>query len=304
MPKIRTKFILFFLISIFLLCLSSLNAIFYIEKLSQSTQKAASLEKASDDIMIYSGEFNNIISLYASSQPEKLETLRSEFNFSVSGFNNAIGILKANGKFKEEIRRIENIEESYKAISDKILENKDSQIKKENDFNAILENLKSRRHKMADEIALGSTDLKFDIANIGYKEKEFNFQYQDKSHSDEWLATISSAKRSLADEKSPKLLELMDDYSLLAEQDILKKNELIDLALNNQYNIAKLDNIFIENRIINSAILKEIRIEQGDIQKANGNYKLLSFIFILSLLAFGSILLVLSSRKITRSILD
>lgn len=304
MAKIRTKFILFFLISIFLLCLSSFNAIFYIEKLSQSTQKAASLEKASDDIMIYSGEFNNIISLYASSQPDKLEALRSEFNFSASGFNNAIGILKANGKFKEEIRRIENIEKSYKAISDKIMENKDSQIKIESDFNAILENLKSRRHEMADEIALESTDLKFDIANIGYKEKEFNFQYQDKSHSDEWLAAISSAKRSLADGNSAKLLELMDDYSLSAEQDILKKNELIDLELNNQYYIAKLDNIFIENRIINSAILKEIRIEESDIRKANGNYKLLSFIFIFSLLAFGSVLLVLSSRKITQSIID
>ncbi len=305
MTKLRNKFLLIFLTSAFFLLSSSIYIFYYIDKLNSTIIGPNNLKNAVDGILLHSNELNNIINRYSTSDIEKLEALRSEYAYSESYFQKTIELLNQKESFKSDASLIAKTQQQYKEIADKIIEIKNEQIEKERAFDATLSDLEEIRHKIINDSGDSANELRLEISNMDYFEKEFNFQYADKKHAEEWLSSINSAKNILMEingEKNKGLLSLVEKYRVLAEKDIAEKNYLIDLRLKSQYQIVKLDNVYMESKLINSKIIKEIDAELSNVLAENKINKEFLLGLMLFMFMLGITLLIKASGDVTKSI--
>ncbi len=302
MLKFKTKLLLFFLMNAFFLCISTGFAVVYIEKLSISIENISSLRKAAGDIAIHSEDFSKIAHSYGTVSPEKHDLLRSSIDFSISHFENAMDAIESDSNLQNYVLTIKSIRDQYLNIANKISSNRRSFSEQYMGYSETLSELKAIRYKLIELSASLSADARLPVVEAGYNEKEFNFQYEDSEHSDKWLASMKELLNVASKEGSEEFSNLANSYAKIAERSVAEKNSLIDLDLNYGYYLAKIDNISIENRIQNTKITSYIDQMIDKIQKNSVVFKFSSIIFIFLLLFFGSMAMIVYSRKITDSI--
>lgn len=303
MIKIRTKLFLFFLMNAIFLCVSTAFAISYIQKLSSSIESASSLRNATDDILIHSEDFLKIARSFLTVNPDKYDALKSEIDYALTHFDHSIFVMEKDGGIPDYVRNIKNIRDQYVELSENIISNRKSYSQQTIQHSDTLADLRESRHGLAEIAQDMSIETELMIVQLGYYEKEFNFQYEDKERADRWISSINQFKDSPSDHDED-FSRLLDSYSELATKCVIQKNALIDLEMNNGYYLTKIDNISIENRIQNAKVTDYIDSKIQKIQNDNDSFRIISVLFILFLLIFGGSLSILYSRRITDSITD
>lgn len=302
MVNIRTKLLLFFLINAFFLCISTGFAIIYTEKLSESTENTSNLKNALNDLTTHSEDFLKISNLYSAENSEKFDALESEFNFSISSFNRSLEILEKESSLNDNIKIIKNVGNQYTYLLNKISSDRKAYNQKNAEYAQTLASMKKIRYEIIDQLQNGHVETQLLVSRMGYYDKEFNFQYEDQIHANQWLSAIDKFKDYLKNSDEENLLEAVNSYAELAEIAIAEKNDLIDMNLNFGYYLEKLDNAFTENRIQNAKITQYIDAKLKNVQDNSRNFKVFSIAFIVFLLIFGSTFMAYYSRKLTNSI--
>ncbi|MFA6096818.1 MAG: PAS domain S-box protein [Candidatus Paceibacterota bacterium] len=304
MLKIKTKLFLFFLTNAVFLCISTGFAIIYIEKLGSSIENMSSLGKAVDDIITHSEDFSKVAYSYSTLSPDKYDSLRSEMTFSASHFDHAIEVMQNDPNLHDYISSIKKIKDQYLDLAQKISLNRKSRYEQNLAHSATLSDLEETREGRIGEYSKLTADMELLLTQVGYSEKEFNFQFEDKEHSDEWLALIEDLEAASKKEESDEFSGLVATYAGIADRSIIEKNSLIDLDLNYGYYLEKIDNVSLENRVRNAKTKEYIDSMISRVRQSNNVFKLGSIFFIFFLLLFGSIMLAIYSRKTTAPILS
>lgn len=298
MVRIRTKLLPAFFISILLLAVSSFYGLFFIDKLSKIINENTVTKNASDEAGLRFGKIENILTLYAISDSDKLPALKSEYDFSKGRLDSAAKKIKQRQDLKEFSAVIDKMRLKIAEIADKMIVARREQLKKEGDIGSSLAEMKKLRYEIIDKTARGSEKLKLGLAQMGYEDNEFNFQYKDKKHLDNWFAGIENARSNLEKEKFDLVLPLLDEYFVLAQKVSGARFEADDLGAKNQYYLIQADNILVEYNIAASHITAVLDKEKNIILDDSARQKKISLFFIFT--SFLAVILV--SIIVSRSI--
>jgi HAMP domain-containing protein len=300
--RIRTKLLTVFLLSILLLTLVSLYAQFVIGKLSETIYQTTTYKEAANDLIIHSANFVNILTLYLTVDGEKLPALKAEYDYAMGHFHHALEALRSSKRFDKYISLvIDNHGDSMRG-ADKLMAVSGKRLQKEENFKIIIKDLRENCLRIIDNTQQGSERLKLNVAQMGYKDKEFNFQYQDKKHADEWLETINIVKTDLKREGFNSVLSFAANYLALAESAIAERNEINDFKIKEQYYLDIVRKTDIE---INIASTKIAQIVSQELSQILGQAKTQRAIFLVSIFfsfVFGNLFVFIISRNISNSV--
>jgi len=303
MFKIKLKLFLFFLINAAFICSISIFSIVYVQKLGTSIENTSALGNAIDDIDTHHQDFSEIAHLYPTTNPDKYDSIKSEIDFLSSRLDQDIRVLNNDKNLSSYVLRIIDIKNKYIDLLQKISINAKAHYEQNTEYNTTLSDLEKIRGKTPENPKTLSDEIKLLLEQVGYKEKEFNFQFSDKKHSDEWIASIEKLS-SVCEEKGQKELSgLIESYFETANKAIEQKNSLVNLELNYGFYLAKIDNLSIENRIQNTKAITYADAMISGIQRTNGSFKNSFIAFIIVTLILGSVVVYIYSKKITEPII-
>lgn len=303
MNKIRTKLLTAFFGSIVFLAVISLYVNFFIGRLSNAIYETSLLKRATEDIVFHSVSIANTLSFYLSTTDiEKHPAIKAEYEYSMNHFHHSIETLKESKKFDKYILAIDKHHQDFMTETERLIETFNKRFEKENTLTNIVKDLKENRHQIINNTKAGSEKLKLDIAQMGYKDKEFNWQYQDKKHAAEWLETINVVKAGLKREGFNSLLLFADNYLNSAQKAVETVNNINNLKLEEQYQLDRVKNIFVEINTNSAHIAKDIDLGLRQLLGQSENQRLISFIIIFFSFVFGGSVVYVISRKIAGSI--
>lgn len=304
MNQIRTKLTVIFISIIFLLTVVSLYASFLLSKLSDDINQTQTLKTANDDIRIHGLNVDNIISLYVTSDLDRQSALKLEYDYNMDHFHHALEVLKTARKFEKEVTLIEKTHQQFMQRAEKIMTMASQKEEKENGFKTIVATLRENRHKIIDDTSLSSATLKLALADVGYKDKEFNFQYQDKEHAKEWMDSINLLKAALENEGLVSLVPVADAYLENAQKAVAEREAIGNLNLNEGYNLDLARNTFIEIDIATGQIGKVTNQDLTEVLDRSKIQRELALGTILLSFLLGIVVVWLVSRNITRPIYE
>ena len=303
MISIRAKLLSVFLSSIFVLAAISLLAAFLVNKLAQNAIETKSLSKASEELAVHAGRIINLSVLYQTADAGKQAAVKAEYEFSKKHLGDAVLVLKNSGKFSGEVPFLEKNNQKIILGAEKVIGLADERLKKEKHFSEVLvAGLRENRHKVLDETGSVPEKLRLAAYNVGYKDKEFNFQYQDKAHAEEWTQAIGLLRAELKQEGFQKLLPFADNYSALAKEAISERFAISDLKLQEQYNLELARSASVEINNYSAVISQALGSELESTAEQGGAQRGITFAAILLAVLLGGGAVRLISRNVTAPI--
>lgn len=294
MLRIRAK-LLSVLIWIVFLAGIGLYTTYYTGELASGTYKIVSLKSAANDLTAAISSINNILTFYSISElsataatttttttdlKNKREALKVEYEFAVNQLNGPIEILKSDESFSDRAMEISAASGKFLTEAEAILALIDRRLEAEKSLVDIMANVRENRHQISDVAKAGSggsEKLKLDTADASYKEKEYNFQYQDKKHADEWMMSIRDMAAGLKKEGFNNLLPFADSYLEFAQKAIDKRTEIQDMRFNEKYHLDIIKSNIINTDISISKITDALDEDLNKITSQSATQKIIFF---------------------------
>lgn len=302
MNKIRNKILAVFLTSMFFMVAISLLTTFFITRLNETINETMAFKEAAEDISSHSKDIANILTLYLSADSQKREALKIEYQYATDHFSHALKTLESSKKLEKYAALLKKDREVLMARTEKLMGMAEEQSTKEEEFKTLVVDLRDNRHKLIDNTQNGSENLKLALAEVGYKDKEFNFQYQDKTHAEEWLESIQSAKTQLRQAGFASLLPFADNYRTAAQKAVEERENINNLKLNAGFQLDQIRSLFVSTDIASSKISESVEGELEQTLFFSRNQNWISMGAILFSFILGILLVWQVSGKITKSI--
>ena len=246
--SIRAKLAIF-IFSILLLMPAGFYAVYYIEKAFNNLYEAALLRNASDDVVLLTTNISSLLVFYLEGgmiEPDKQAGIKSEYESLLNRLAEPMALLKGNKKFTDRVLKISEASDGFLAEARMIFGMIDRRAEIEKELAKTMAGIKENRHLLADNTRSAPEYLRLALADVGYKEKEYNFQYLDKKHADEWLANINAVRDSLLKEKYDNILPYAENYSALAKKAVDERTEIQNLKSEERRHLDIIKNSFAE----------------------------------------------------------
>ncbi|MDF1498124.1 MAG: ATP-binding protein [Patescibacteria group bacterium] len=302
MLNIRYKLLLVFCFSIVLLTLSSFYVTFFVDKISHTAINTIAIKNATEDIVLSSSNINKALILYSGADENKLQALEFEIESGLKSLENNIQIIEKENIFNDYTLKIRKTVKNFIIAKNKVISLKNEQTKEEIKLYDLSQELKINRHGLINEINKNSNDLKLSLTIVGYLEKEFLFQYQEKKYEKLWMEEISKSKTLLEKKGYISLMPIIDAYQDAAEKSIIKTYNLNELKTNKVFYLTLAEKDFFEIDLASMHISKIANENLNQIFIKINNQKQLSFIFILLSFIIGVTLAINVSHNMTKSI--
>ncbi|MDO8601299.1 MAG: ATP-binding protein [bacterium] len=300
--KIRSKLSIGFFSSIFLITLVSFLTNFYIGRINEIIHQTSVEKIAVGDIKLHSKAIINQMFRYVTVEPGKIPSLEAEFQFSMDRLRHARQVLKERKDIQNYLNKIEDYHQEFMADAEILMASHKLRNERGDDLNKTILNLKESRHKIIDGTGNGSEKLRFDIAEMSYKDKEFIFQYQDKTHAEEWQASINTVISDLKKEGFNSLLVSMGVYSDSSQKAVETINGINELRIKENYYFEKLGVIDIESNINITLISGIIEKEMADVLDQGNFAGNIAYSVIFFSLFLGGFIVFIINRDLIRSL--
>ena len=246
--SIRAKLAVF-IFGVFLLVPVGFYAVYYIEKAINNLYESALIKSASDDVVLMTTGISNLLIFYSEGGEighDKQVQIKSEYASLLNRLAEPMALLNNNKKFTGQISKISGASDNFLIEAQEVFEMADRRMKIEKELEETMAGLKENRHFLVDSTGFASSHLRIALADAGYREKEYNFQYLNREHADEWLAGIDAIIEGLLKERRGDILPYAENYLAFAKKAIDERTGIQNMKSEEKRRLGIIKNSFAE----------------------------------------------------------
>ena len=246
--SIRAKLAVF-IFGVFLIVPVGFYAVYYIEKAINNLYESGLIKSASDDVVLMTTGISNLLIFYSEGGEighDKQVQIKSEYASLLNRLAEPMALLNNNKKFTGQISKISEASDNFLIEAQEVFEMADRRMKIEKELGETMASLKENRHFLVDSTGFASSHLRIALADAGYREKEYNFQYLNREHADEWLAGIDAIIEGLLKERRGDILPYAENYLAFAKKAIDERTGIQNMKSEEKRRLGIIKNSFAE----------------------------------------------------------